>query len=67
MYVTWAQVACMLSISFSMFVQSVALNAAVFPVTGMDALPGPTNINLSVYFFSLDIERHYVFVYLINK
>jgi hypothetical protein len=50
-----------------MFVQSVALNAAVFPVTGMDALPGPTNINLSVYLFSLDIERHYVFVYLINK
>lgn len=53
MYVTWAQVACMLSISFSMFVQSVALNAAVLPVTGMDALPGPTNINLSVYLFSL--------------
>jgi hypothetical protein len=36
-----------------MFVQSVALNAAVLPVTGMDALPGPTNINLSVYLFSL--------------
>ena len=31
----------MLSMSFSMFVHSEARNAAVFPVTGMAALPGP--------------------------
>ena len=38
---TWAQAEKMLSISFSMFVHSVALNAAAFPTVGKLALPGP--------------------------
>ena len=38
---TCAQAEKMLSISFSMFVHSVALNAAALPTVGKLALPGP--------------------------
>lgn len=38
----------MLSINFSMFVHSVALNAAVFPVIGIVARPGPKTFKMTM-------------------
>lgn len=55
---TCAQAAYILSMSFSMFVHKLARKAAVLPVTGMEALPGPpyngTEIDLRFSVHRLD-------------